>query len=252
MKREFKVGDKVRVIETGREAKIIRTGNAFDWRIKYKDGIEDLFCRDELKHLKPKLTEKRVREFKVGDKVIVNDERFTNKKGVIIKHDTTVHYPYLVRLRDGAVTWFSKSELQLIKPKHLKPKLTEKRIREIVREMIEEKMPYKWKVDLSILDEEMKRKYLNDAKPYINARTLFNCEPSKEQKPKSGWYKDTEHDEWMVFSNFENNSYFGINCSNEWVDEIAIGKIVLKDNEIPATNEEVISHLVDYIKSKEK
>jgi hypothetical protein len=184
MKREFKVGDKVRVIETGREAKIIRTGNAFDWRIKYKDGIEDLFCRDELKHLKPKLTEKRIRE--------------------------------------------------------------------IVREMIEEKMPYKWKVDLSILDEEMKRKYLNDAKPYLSAGALHNCEPIKEQKPKSGWYKDTEHDEWMVFSNFENNSYFGINCSNEWVDEIAIGKIVLKDNEIPATNEEVIARLVDYIKSKNK
>lgn len=72
-------------------------------------------------------------------------------------------------------------------------------------------------------------------------KQLQGLEDKKEVESKSGWYKDTEYSEWIVYRDFENGLLYGFNTFGKWFHKRCSHHI--DDTECLATEEEVFEAL---------
>jgi uncharacterized protein YutD len=172
------------------------------------------------------------REFKVGDRVYNTDLK---QKGTINEIDVEDNFcPYKFVDKQGFGMWCNKGVL-----KHLKPKEKQSdKIRRIVRDEID-RIEYQKVMDK--LREPIKLEHFS----------MINNEP---QQPKSGWYKDYEYPKWLMYHDFENSCYFGFEgIIGGWYEKKMRKKgFTIGNYATPATNEEVIERLVEYIKTNNK
>ena len=189
-------------------------------------------------------------KFKIGDNVKVVSGSFKGRSGVV----SNVSGILVSFTRDITSITVYESELTLIKPKE---KQSDK-IRRIVREEMDKVEKGRWYVDPSVLDKSNENKEccfdstasLNLSKEIQAMPIPFwggegtKCEP---QQPKSGWYKSENNDKYITFNDFENECHYGVGLLGNWrkIDKPPC----ICDFETPATNEEVITRLVDYIKN---
>jgi hypothetical protein len=187
------------------------------------------------------------KEFKVGDKVKcvnVKDAPALTLGGKYTIRDLYVDEMVLLK----GISGYAFDSYHF---KHLKPKLTEKRVLEIVRDEIGTQAKKLERIDKALIIAESATNAVNNLKDLAQRMPIPNwggegvkCEP---QKPKSGWYKSPSWRDYLFYFDFEECTSYGIGILNYWEDLKDMN--YFEDTDIPATNEEVITRLVDYIKN---
>lgn len=167
------------------------------------------------------------REFKVGDSVEITE----NFAGITSCHSAIKGDKKLIKSIDNSIgILYFEDGTRAVKErcKHLKPKEKQSdKIRRIVREEMAKHTP-----------------------TFSALKALSELENSPEpQQPKSGWYKSPSWRDYLFYFDFEECTSYGIGILNYWEDLKDMN--YFEDTDIPATNEEVITRLVDYIKSKQ-
>ena len=191
------------------------------------------------------------RKFKVGDKAILLDDRSCHNREIgskvkIVEVVSQRRVGFIVD--DPSLIWWTGSDsLKLIKPKE---KQSDK-IRRIVREEMDIQNKKLDRLDKALVIAKSATNAVNNLKDLAQRMPIPNwggegtkCE---QQQLKSGWYKNETHPNWLVKYDFEHNFIEGFDLSSNWVIEQDVYELDLGD--IPATNEEVITRLVDYIKN---
>ena len=193
-------------------------------------------------------------KFKVGNKVGLNSSSYSliSKKGKITKVKS---YGYYVKVKDlddpdrGYLDlYFREHEVKLIKPK-----LTEKRIREIIQEENDslakklECMDKALEIAKQVADITESLKGTKCAGTIIPPVKLN--EPKEESKPKSGWYKNKTHKQWLTYYDFDNNNLYGFDTFGNWI-EVDNMSVYNSSNDYLADPKEVEQRLIEEAKRR--
>lgn len=179
-------------------------------------------------------------KFKVGDrvKIIESYESFFSKNHAIKGSKKIVKEIGGDSFKD-MLYFTDDTKANIRRCKLLKPKLTEKRIREIIREELNINKQTEDKVDaISLCDK------ITGQSNMVGFLHSLN-EPKEESKNKSGWCKNDKYDKWLVYYDFNKVIIYGFDINGEWFEDTLMIDRGIDGGDVAADPKEVEQRLIE-------